>query len=42
MIKDVINSVKKDKFTTVVIDNAANIKKARKIIHEEFSSIQNM
>ena len=37
-----INSVEKDKFAAIVTDNAANIKKARKIIHKEFSSIQNV
>ncbi len=42
MIKDVINSVGKDKFAAVVTDNAANIKKAWEIIHEEFSFIQNV
>ncbi len=41
-IKNVINSVGKDKFAAVVTDNAANVKKAWEIIHEEFPFIQNV
>jgi Protein of unknown function (DUF 659) len=41
-IKDVINSIGSDRFAAVVSDNAANVKRARELIHEEFPSIQNV
>lgn len=41
-IKDVINSVGNEKFAAIVSDNAANVKKAREIIHEQFPLIQNV
>ena len=41
-IKEVIDKIRNEKFSAIVSDNAANVKKAREIIKEEFPSIQNV
>lgn len=41
-IIDVIKSVGSDKFSAIVSDNAANVRKAREMVHKEFPSIQNV
>lgn len=41
-IKDVINSIGSKRIAAIVSDNAANVRKAREIIVNEFPSIQNV
>ena len=41
-IKKVIDRIRNEKFSAIVSDNAANVKKAHEIIKEEFPSIQNV
>jgi len=41
-IKDVIDSIGSERIAAIVSDNAANVRKAREIIVNEFPSIQNV
>jgi hypothetical protein len=41
-IKNVISSIGNEKFAAIVSDNAANVKKAREMVHEAFPLIQNV
>jgi ribosomal protein L12E/L44/L45/RPP1/RPP2 len=42
VIEDVIVNIEESRISAVVSDNAANVKNARKIIHEKYSSIENV
>src|SRR3954470_5179420 len=42
VIEDVIVNIGKSQISVVVSDNTANVKNARKIIHEKYSSIENV
>ena len=41
-IDDVIKDIGADQFSAIVSDNAANVKNARKIIHEKYPKIENV
>ena len=42
LIEDVIKDIGTDRFSAIVSDNAANVKNARKIIHEKYPKIENV
>jgi len=42
LIEDVIKDIGTDRFSAIISDNAANVKNARKIIHEKYPKIENV
>src|SRR5215211_8491176 len=42
LIEDVIKDIGTDRFSAIVSDNTANVKNARKIIHEKYPKIENV
>src|SRR5215211_7604154 len=42
LIEDVIKDIGADRFSAIVSDNTANVKNARKIIHEKYPKIENV
>ncbi len=41
-IEEIINKVGSSRFSAIVSDNAANVKKAREIIHNKYPNIENI
>ena len=41
-IEEIIHKVGSDQFSAIVSDNAANVKKAREIVHEKYPKIENI